>query len=173
MTCAKIPTTEKKNPHSLYPLDFPPFCVEQTWKSYGEGLQDFAARWAPQHAASRSCVREGKQRGPGQMFPFTNAAKEQGMPSSLPWRYLHFTTSSNNHATSSLGKENTTRPRSLFISVFIKRAKIKLFSYSSSEILLGFILPVKQDTSIPSLIHFNYQPLPFCTRDCSWSIRDS
>lgn len=117
-----------------------------------------------QHCAgSRSCVREGNQRGPGQMFPFTNAAKEQGMLSSLPWCYLHFTTSSNNHATSSLGKEKTMQPRS-FIIVFIKRAKIKLFLFQFWNFTcFHFANETGHKYFKPHPLWDNYQPLPFST----------
>lgn len=92
------------------------------------GFAGFCSTFSPAACwKSRSCVKEGNQRGPGQMFPFTNAAKEQGMPSSLPWPYLHFTTYSNNHATSSLGKEKYQAAKERFIIVFVKRAKTKLF----------------------------------------------
>lgn len=135
-------------------------------------MQGFAARSAPRCARSRSCVREGNWRGPGQMFPFTNAAKEPGMPSSLPWRYLHFTTSSNNHATSSLGKENTTRQGSVTPSPPLKGRKLNLFFFIQVlKLCLVSLcpLPSEQDTSIPSPIHFE---IITSIHNCFWGIRD-
>lgn len=50
------------------------------------------------------------------------------MPSSLPWRYLHFTTSSNNRATSSLKKkEDKSAAGERFTTAFVKGAKMKSF----------------------------------------------
>lgn len=104
-----------------------------------------------------SCAREANRRGLGQMFPFTNTAKEPGMPSSLPWCYLHFTTSSNNHATSSLKKENTAQRGNVSPPTFIKGAKMKSFFYSSSETLPCFILP--------TVIQTGYQHPEPCLQD--------
>lgn len=93
------------------------------------------------------------------------------MPSSLPWRYLHFTTSSNNHATSSLKKENTARWGSVSPPPPSSRgAEIKSFSYANSEISPCFIIPtiIKTGHQHPQPHRLMGRPranyLPFCKR---------
>lgn len=129
MTCAKIPIYRgKKNSSLPLPSRFSSILCSADMEKLRRGFAGLCSTFSPAACwKSRSCVREGNQRGPGQMFPFTNAAKEQGMPSSLPWPYLHFTTYSNNHATSSLGKEKYQAAKECFIIIFVKRAKTKLF----------------------------------------------
>lgn len=73
------------------------------------------------------------------------------MSSSLPWRYLHFTTSNNNRATSSLKKGKIFSPSAMgerFITTFVKGAKIKSFFIPILKLRLVSFCPLspKWDT---------------------------
>lgn len=86
------------------------------------------------------------------MFPFTNTAKEPGMLSSLPWRYLHFTTSSKNHSTS-LKKGKYGAAGECFTTAFMEGAKMKaFFQFTFWNIALISFCPLSPKwDSIPSL----------------------
>lgn len=109
-------------------------------------FQDSAARTAP-HGAVLKAGSCANRRGLGQMFPFTNTAKEPGLPSSLPWRYLHFITSSNNHATSSLKKGKYSAAGKRFTISLVEKAKCSAFFNSNSETSPCLILPTVIQTA--------------------------
>lgn len=99
------------------------------------------------HGAVLKAGSCANRRGLWQMFPFTNTAKEPGLPSSLPWRYLHFITSSNNHATSSLKKGKYSAAGEHFSNNLVKKAKWSAFSHSNSKTLPCLILPTVIQTA--------------------------